>query len=118
MAFITPTKLRLTSGGVVNLDSMIGSARLTSSGVILDSGLVGLQITLTGIADGVHTVSFVKVTDPLVPVLLSNQDITFTGGVGSIDNATLGVTAGDAVMAVQLGSNPKTTGGVGWSVAT
>jgi hypothetical protein len=77
-----------------------------------------LSITLTGIEDGVHIVSFINVTNPLAPTVLNNHSVAFTNGVGTIDNALLGVSSVTAVLSVQLGSNPKTTGGVSWGVTT
>jgi hypothetical protein len=104
--------------GPVNSWSSASASGWNVSGSWNGASSTAVTVTLIGIADGVHIVSFVNVTNPLVPVQLANHNIAFTGGLGSIDNATLGVTSGDAVIAVQLGSNPKTTGGVGWSVAT
>ena len=87
--FVTPTKLRLTQGGVVNLDFLVAdnTSRLTSSGIITHGkSLGGGGITLTGTAVPTQTEADIVAGGKTIILTLSGDTFIAagTGPIGSI----------------------------------
>ena len=72
-----------------------------------------INITLSGIQDGAAKTVLVDVTDIDNPVLLSTQSLTYSSGVAT---AILPIAAGQKVVSIELGNNPKVTGGADYGV--